>query len=203
MILAEAQKKYPDWNPDNPNKKWNIKGQKGHKGDELYQWWIRQIKEKAIVGGRYYSILALAAYGSKCDIPLTQVEKDAMELFPYLEELTNDETNHFKKSDVKDALRFYRENRAEITYRLTRHRISELTKIDIPENKRNGRKQATHLRIARATLEIMNEEEGETLQGRPSKQEMVQGWRKDNPNGTKYQCTKETGLSKNTVKKWW
>ena len=48
-----------------------------------------------------------------------------------------------------------------------------------------------------------DEEEGETLQGRPSKQEMVQGWRKDNPNGTKYQCTKETGLSKNTVKKWW
>ena len=27
--------------------------------------------------------------------------------------------------------------------------------------------------------------------------------RKENPEGTKYQCVKDTGLSKNTVKKWW
>lgn len=203
LTLAQAREKYPEWNPENPNKKWNIAGQKGHKGDELYQWWIRQIKEKAIVGGRYYSILALAAYGSKCDISLAQVERDALDLFPYLEELTNDETNHFTKRDIKDALKFYRNNTAEVTYRLTRHRISELTKIDIPENKRNGRKQSVHLKIARATLDIMNEDNGEALQGRPDKANLVEEWRANHPDGKKADCIRDTGLSKPTVLRWW
>lgn len=207
LTLAEAQKKYPDWKPDNPNKKWNIKGQKGHKGDELYQWWIRQIKEKAIVGGRYYCILALAAYGSKCDIPLAQVERDAMELFPYLEELTNDETNHFKKRDIKDALRFYRENRAEITYRLTRNRISELSKIDIPENKRNGRKlKTTHQQYRRGikALKIqLGEADNWDKGGRPTVEQVVKEWRANNPDGKKIDCHRDTGLSRVTIDKWW
>lgn len=207
LTLAEAKKKYPDWNPKNPNKKWNIKGQKGHRGDELYQWWIRQIKEKAIVGGRYYSILALAAYGSKCDIPLEQVEKDAMELLPYLEELTNDETNHFKKSDIKDALKFYRNNKAEVTYRLTRHRISELSKIDIPPTKRNGRKlKTTHQQYRRGikALKIqLGEADNWAKGGRPTAEQAVKEWQESHPNGKKADCIRDTGLSKPTVYKWW
>lgn len=207
LTLAEARKKYPDWNPKNPNKKWNIKGQKGHRGDELYQWWIRQIKEKAIVGGRYYSILALAAYGSKCDIPLEQVEKDAMELLPYLEELTNDETNHFKKSDIKDALKFYRNNKAEVTYRLTRHRISELSKIDIPPTKRNGRKlKTTHQQYRRGikALKIqLGEADNWAKGGRPTAEQAVKEWQESHPNGKKADCIRDTGLSKPTVYKWW
>lgn len=204
LTLAQAQEKYPDWNPDNPNKKWNIKGQKGHRGDELYQWWIRQIKEKAIVGGRYYSVLALAAYGSKCDIPFSQVERDALDLFPYLEELTNDETNHFKKSDIRDALRFYKNNTAEVTYRLTRGKISELTKIDIPPNKRNGRRQQQHLQLARGIRQL-KAEMGEAVSGggRPEKSKIVEEWQQQHPDGKKIECERETGLSRHTVLKWW
>ena len=40
-------------------------------------------------------------------------------------------------------------------------------------------------------------------EGRPDKQQIVQKWQLENPEGTKYQCVKDTGLSKNTVKKWW
>lgn len=164
LTFEEAKKKYPNWIPSKSGKseRWICK-------KDLYNWWLEQIKQKAVVGGRYYAILALAAYGSKCNIPIKQVKKDALELLPYLESLTNDELNHFTKSDIEDALRFLRADKKNVTYKLTRARISELTKIDIPKNKRNGRKQATHLKIARSTLSIMNEDEGRTLQGRPDK----------------------------------
>lgn len=195
LTMEEAKKKYPGWNPDNKNR-WTCK-------PDLYYWWIEQIKEKAVPGGRYYSLLALAAYGSKCGIPFEQIKRDAIGLVSYLEELTDDETNHFTEQDAYDALSFYRNNKKEVTYKLTRKRISELSKIDIPSNKRNKRKQKVHLEIARATLEIVNKTWGTTLQGRPDKMEEVLGWRKQNPDGRKVDCIRETGLSKNTVYKWW
>lgn len=57
--------------------------------------------------------------------------------------------------------------------------------------------------MARSNLDILNEEHEKALQGRKNKKDIVEEWRKNNPDGNKYQCTKETGLSKNTVKKWW
>ena len=196
LTFEEAKKKYPNWIPSK-SERWICK-------KDLYNWWLEQIKQKAVVGGRYYAILALAAYGSKCKVPIKQVKKDALELLPYLESLTNDELNHFTKSDIEDALRFLRADKKNVTYKLTRARISELTKIDIPKNKRNGRKQATHLKIARSTLSIMNEDEGRTLQGRPDKQRrIVEEWRKAHPDGKKIDCERETGLSRHTVLKWW
>ena len=199
LTFEEAKKKYPNWIPSKSGKseRWICK-------KDLYNWWLEQIKQKAVVGGRYYAILALAAYGSKCKVPIKQVKKDALELLPYLESPTNDELNHFTKSDIEDALRFLRADKKNVTYKLTRARISELTKIDIPKNKRNGRKQATHLKIARSTLSIMNEDEGRTLQGRPDKQRrIVEEWRKAHPDGKKIECERETGLSRHTVLKWW
>ena len=196
LTFEEAKKKYPNWIPSK-SERWICK-------KDLYNWWLEQIKQKAVVGGRYYAILALAAYGSKCKVPIKQVKKDALELLPYLESLTNDELNHFTKSDIEDALRFLRADKKNVTYKLTRARISELTKIDIPKNKRNGRKQTTHLKIARSTLSIMNEDEGRTLQGRPDKQRrIVEEWRKAHPDGKKIDCERETGLSRHTVLKWW
>ena len=39
--------------------------------------------------------------------------------------------------------------------------------------------------------------------GRPEKAEIVADWCRKNPNGTKADCIRETGLSKKTVYKWW
>lgn len=72
-----------------------------------------------------------------------------------------------------------------------------------PKKEKNGRKQATHLKIARFTLETMNEDRGKALQGRPDKAKIVEEWRESNPLGTKADCIRETGLAKHTVYKWW
>ena len=145
----------------------------------------------------------MAAYGSKCDIPLEQVEKDAIALFPHLEELTNDETNHFKKSDITDALKFYRNNKAEVTYRLTRNRISELTKIDIQPNKRNGRKQADHIIVMNKMKEVKKLLGEEINEGRPDKAKAVKEWQRQHPAGTKAMCNRDTGIDPKTIRKWW
>lgn len=157
----------------------------------------------------YYSVLALAAYGSKCDIPLKQIEKDAMELVPILEELTDDETNHFTKADAKDALSFFRNNRKEVTYKLTRERIDELTKITIkPSHREKGKrlKQRDHLELARMSRDIRQRGSGTKWtdnNGRPDVSKIVEDWRKANPDGKKADCIRATGLSKPTVYKWW
>lgn len=202
LTMAEAKKRYPEWNPYAKSKKWTCK-------PDLYYWWIRQIKEKAIVGGRYYAVLALAAYGSKCDISLKQIEKDALELVPFLEGLTNDETNHFTKADAIDALSFFKNNKKEVTYKLTRERIEELSKITIEQSHREkGKrlKQRDHLELARMSRDIRQRGSGTKWtdnNGRPEKSKVVEEWRKKNPDGKKIDCHRETGLSRVTIDKWW
>jgi hypothetical protein len=44
---------------------------------------------------------------------------------------------------------------------------------------------------------------GEIKVGRKTKEAIVREWKEANPTGTQYRCSKDTGLSINTVKKWW
>lgn len=103
------------------------------------------------------------------------------------------------KRDVLDAMNMYQEN--YVTY--SRAEVERVSGISVPPNKRNGRKQAMHLKIARFTLETMNEDRGKALQGRPDKAKIVEEWRESNPLGTKAECERDTGLSRHTVLKWW
>lgn len=203
LTIEEAKQRYPEWEPGKHTvNRWYCKR-------DLYDWWIRQIREKAIVGGRYYSIIALAAYGSKCGVPFEEVEKDAMELLPCLEELTDDDTNHFKKKDVLDALRFYRSEQERVTVKLTRAWVSEYTKIDIkPSHREKGKrlKQADHLELARMKRDFQQKIAGTKWtdgNGRKPKQEIVKAWRASHPDGRKADCIRDTGLDKKTVYKWW
>lgn len=151
------------------------------------------------VGHRYWCLSVLASYGIKCDIPEDEVLTDAMELLPMFDNISDDEHNRFTKRDVLDAMNMYQEN--YVTY--SRAEVERVSGISVPPNKRNGRKQATHLKIARNTLSIMNEDNGEVLQGRPDKAKVVEEWRKVHPDGKKADCVRDTGLDKKTVYKWW
>lgn len=39
--------------------------------------------------------------------------------------------------------------------------------------------------------------------GAPTKAAAVQKYRADNPDATMYRCSKDTGISPNTIRKWW
>lgn len=204
--LEEAKKKFPVWYEERitnkrPRQSWTCKR-------DLYDWWLRQIRQGASYGHRYFCIMALAIYATKSGITAAELKKDAINLIPYLNDLNPSEP--FKKNDVISALECF--DTKYVTF--PRGDIEKITNIVIPPNKRNYRKQADHLKRARA-VQAVDYPNGEwrrgngrpkgsgTGNGKPYKAHIVEKWQRENPNGTKAECIRETGLSKPTVYKHW
>lgn len=197
LTKSEAAAKYPEWYErriinKQPKGSWQCK-------KELYEWWLDRLKNEATVGHRYYCIMCLAVYAKKSGVSKEQLEKDAFSLLGKMEQLTTDEANHFTREDILAALEMY--NDSYITFPIDT--ISKLSSIEIKKNKRNYRKQSTHLKIARSILEVLNAEADIKLQGRPSKAVDVIIWKKTNPNGSVKDCMKETGIARATIYKYW
>ena len=220
--LEEAKKLWPEWykkrkqkldikaelitieerasNYSQNGRTWNIKR-------DLYDWWLRNLRasidNKVTVGHRYHCVMTLAVFAKKCNIDYDELKKDAYSLFEYMESLTDDPKNHFKKKDVYDAICAYRES----SRLYTRWNLEKLTAIPMPPNKRNGRKQKIHLKIARNTQSIIHEADGidwRENNGRKPLWELVRDWKINNPgNENKSLCARECGLTRNTVIKWW
>ena len=208
LTLAKAKELYPDWyerriEKQEPKGVWHV-------SRNVYEWWKRKIYEGASVGHRYYCVMMLAIYARKCSMydekhnpnPVTreELEEDAFGLIDYMERLTNDESNHFTTGDVLDALEAF--NEKWITY--PRNSVENRSGIRIDANKRNGRKQADHLRRARA-VQAVDYPSGEWREGngRKSKEPIVVEWLLSHPGGTKADCIRDTGLDRKTVSKYW
>ena len=148
----------------------------------------------------------LASYGIKCDIPEDEVLTDALELLPMFDDISDDEHNRFTKRDVVDAMNMYQES--YVTY--SRAEVERVSGISVPPNKRNGLKQKDHLEIARAIQTIKDRQQGKNWRegnGRPKgssqQKKLVEEWRIAHPEGTPKDCIADTGISKNTVYRWW
>ena len=208
ITLSEAKKKYPKWYQERIiEKKPNKKGLWINK-EALYLWWKRKLISDVKVGGRYFSIIALCAYGLKCNIPDKQIKRDAYGFLEHLESLTDDKDNHFTKQDIADALKTLKSDNRLLATLTTREWLEKQTKVSIPPNKRNYRKQEQHLKLARG-IRHLKAEMGENVSGggRPkgsgTAEDIVKQWRTNNPEGRKVDCLRDTGLSKPTVYKWW
>lgn len=206
MTLEEAKESYPEWYQrvvveGNKNaKKWDIRGKQG---DALYQWWRRQIGN--IKGGhRYFYLMCMSIYACKCDVPRKQLKADMLEDFEILDNI--DHKNKLSKKDIASALEMY----SREFYNFPIDDIEKLTDVRIERNKRNGRKQSLHLKLARANRDIICEEKGKKWtdgNGRPkgsgTAEAKVKQWRENNPTGKKVDCHRETGLDPKTIRKWW
>lgn len=212
LSLNKAKELYPDWYErrivrGERKGRWHIKR-------DLYDWWLRRLKagDEVKEGHRYFCMMALAMYALKCDIPLSELSEDAYKLIDEFDSKTVDPENRFVKEDAEDALKAYQENYATFP----RDTIAKITGLSIKVNKRNKRPQGIHLKLARGQQAILCEIESKDWRnknGRPKgsvktaltapKAMIIQEWRKSNPNGSRYACIKETGISKPTVYKWW
>lgn len=206
LSRAEAARLYPEW--------WE-RVKQGKKAEQwavnraVYDWWKAKITENVSVGHRYWCAWALVVMARKCckydavknPCPVTRAElkADLEALIKPFDALTNDKNNHFTDSDIKDALRAF--ETGVIKYPL--NAIMAKTGITIEKNKRNGRKQTEHLKIARFALALANESNGAALQGRKSKFDEVVRWRLVNPEGRKCDCRRDTGLSEATITRHW
>lgn len=211
LTLAKAKEQYPEWyerrivRGDKKIKKWDYKSQKGHSGDEMYNWWLRRIENEAVLGHRYYCLLMLSIYALKCDIPQEQLEEDCFRLMKIFDAKSTEDTNRFTEKDVLDAIQAY-EDDSLVTYPV--NSIAHRSGIHIEKNKRNKRKQEIHMKIVTATRDLLYPDgswrEGN---GRPkgsgTAQQTIFEWRKTNPGGTKKQCKDATGLTYPTIRKWW
>lgn len=197
LTLAEAKEKYPEWYQsrvieNKPRGVWTTKR-------DLFDWWVRQIESGATVGHRYFCIMVLAIYAKKAGIDRDELERTAFKLVEPFDKLTEDEINRFTREDVLSALEMFNDN--YITFPIDS--IVNLTDIQIEKNKRNHRRQTLHLKLARANKAILKEAGEMKQEGRPTKAAAVKEWRQQNPNGSKADCIKETGISKPTVYKHW
>lgn len=193
LRLEKARELYPEWYQKRivehqPRGSWHCKR-------DLYEWWKRKIRQVE-QGHRYWCIMTLATYAVKCGIPKEELEKDAYGLIPFM----NTRGDAFTEDDVMHALEAFTES--YITYPI--HTIVTRTGIPIEKNKRNGRKQADHIKLMNFVRDEINcNKNWRDGNGRPDKSTIVENWRKANPNGKKIDCERETGLSRHTVLKWW
>jgi hypothetical protein len=196
MSLEEAKKKYQKWyekriENQEPKGYWKCKS-------DLYEWWIRKIKEGATYHHRYFNIMCLAIYGVKSGIEYEQVKVDAMELLPFMNAINPDEP--FTEDDVMSALECYDE-------RYCTFPIDDIIKISgimIEKNKRNYRRQVDHVKLMNFIREEINGNKNwRNTEGRPTAKQTVMDWQIIHPDGKKADCIRDTGLSKKTVYKWW
>lgn len=198
LTKAQAKEKYPDWF-ERRIEKGEEKGSWICKRD-LYEWWKRRITEEAVVGHRYYCLMALSIYAIKCDIPEDELEQDCFELMEVFEERTNNKNNHFTEKDVLDALQsFY--DKGLITYPI--NSIQNRSGLKIEKNKRNYRRQELHLKLARATKTILKEAGELETDGRPSKEQLVKDYLAANPEERNVsKISKALGVSRTTIYKY-
>lgn len=205
LLLKEAKEKYPEWYDrrivkKEPKGRWTCK-------TDLYDWWLRTIKDGVTVGHRYYCLMCLCIYAIKCNVPYERVAQDCYGLLTDFDSLSLKESNRFTIKDVADALQTL-EDEELVTFPI--EIISARSGIEIKKNKRNYRKQSLHLKLARANRDILCEEKGikwdannGRKKGSGTKADEIKEWRKLNPEKRKIDCFRETGISRPTIDKWW
>ena len=144
--------------------------------------------------------MCMAIYGVKCNIPKREVRKDMLEIFDYLADI--DHSNPLTMKDLYSALDVYDRG----YYNFTIDDIEKLTDIRIERNKRNYRKQETHLKIARGTKETLKELGEMNPEGRPvgsgTKEELVKEYIEKNPEDNPTEISKALNISRTTVYKY-
>ena len=140
--------------------------------------------------------MCLAIYGAKCGIPFEEVKAKAFELIPFLNEINPNEP--FTESDCLSALECY--DTRYCTFPIDD--IIKISGIDIEKNKRNGRKQDLHLRLARSNKEILKEAGEMGTEGRPPKEQLVINYLMEHPNDNISSVANTLGVSRTTIYKY-
>lgn len=218
--LDQAKELYPEWYESRI-----VNGEKAGSWlakRALYDWWKRKIHEGAVDGHRYFCIMALAIFarksecrerteeekererreGKKVVLPCVswdELEDDALGFVEPLDARSVDpERNPFTTEDVVKALEAY--NADYQTF--PRKSIEALTGIEMPANKRNGRKREKHLEYINGMNRVRRSMGEDLGAGRPSKERLVRDFASEHPDMSNRQIADALGVSRNTVNRW-
>ena len=166
----------------------------------FYNYTLERCQKETKEVNRYMSMCALAVIAWKCNVPVDKVERDLHSLIPTYNEGA---TRQIKEKEINHALRMYNE-KAIIT---PRQRLEDWIGWEYHPIKRNGRTRNVHLTIARATRDILHPDGWQNQNGRPKgssvQHRQIENYHAEHPDATPKDCIAETGLSKNTVYRWW
>lgn len=108
--------------------------------------------------------------------------------------------NPLTQEDIRSALEIY----SKEYYNFTIADIEKLTDIRIERNKRNGRKQSQHVKVMNAIRDVLYPDgEWREKGGRPSVEQTVINYIQQNPTAKPKEIIEGTGLSRNTVYKYY
>lgn len=165
----------------------------------FYDCALRNCTEKTKEGNRYMSMCALSVIAWKCGVPQEELERDLLSLLPGY---NKGATRKVREREVYSAMKMYN-SKAMLTQRET---LEHWQGWEYTPVKRNGRRRNVHLMGARAIQEINDRVNGTNWRegnGRLSKKDIIKQWRKENPYKSKTECSRELGISRPTVYKWW
>lgn len=158
-------------------------------------------------GFRYRSMCALVVVARKVvTISKIQVEQDLIRLLAHYNKIGR----RMKHSEIKKALRMYNDKALETKsttleawFGWNFNRDAARRRAMLEEKGRLRTKKETW-KIARMTRDVLYPDGSWRNQdGPPTKKKIVLDWREHHPDGTPKECIADTGLSKNTVYKWW
>ena len=198
--LNKAKMLWPDWyqrviiNGEKSSGEWTCK-------EDLYYWWLRKIQKEGIVGNRYNCMRLMCAYALKSGVSAEEVLKDMQKIYEQFSAMTTiDNPNYLTTEEMLKAYRQY--YHPEFKH-ISIASIEKLTGFSIPKNRRNYRKQAVHLEIARLAQKLKYGDAWRYHGGRPTAEKLVQAFRMAHPYATKAECQRETKISYTTIRKWW
>ena len=201
LSLAEAKEKYPDWYERRIVKKerrgrWTVKR-------DLYDWWLHRIIDEIKVGHRFYGIMTLAIYAKKCGIDEDELREDAFGLLERYDDMSVEDINRFTRDDIVCALEMFNED--YVTF--PRDDIAKISGLSMPVNKRNGRKQADHLKRCRIIQQANDMVDGTNWRagnGRRSKKDEIAAYMRAHPEvKKKTEIARMLQIDRGTVAKYY
>lgn len=166
----------------------------------FYDYTLKNCRDKTKEGHRYTSMCALSVIAWKCNVPQEELEKDLLSLLP---DYNKGATRQIKEKEIYSAMKMYNP-KAMLTQRES---LENWQGWEYKPIKRNGRKRKDHVVVMNKMKEVKKLLGEDINEGRPQgsskAKEQVRNWREQNPNGTKADCIRATGLSKPTVYRWW
>lgn len=166
----------------------------------FYEYCLNRCYQKTQEGNRYMSMVGLSVVAFKVGLNLDRLECDLRKLLRHY----NDIGKVITLQEMKKAMRAYNPK----AVRCRSVTLEEWFGWEFQRVKKEpkGMTREEALEIARFTRDLKMKKLGRKWtdgNGRPSSEKIVRNWRQQHPDGRPKDCMVATGLSKNTVYKWW
>lgn len=182
----------------------------------FYRSCLDRCYKETVEGSRYRSMCAMTIVAYKVRYPVEQLEQDLVLLMDHY----NTIGKRMKPSELKKALRMYNDKALQTSSTTLEQwfgwkfrRDNEKRREELKELIERGETVRTREEIleeARAIRDIRmrrkkrNWYDGNGRKaGTHTREQEIRAWREAHPDGKPKDCMKDTGISKNTVYKWW